>query len=83
MNADTAVNSINLIGRKSLIIGMANDQSIAYGCAKAMHALGAEPLMSHGGTLLTTSSYGAQKVIAHYNSSDERVERLIHAGLGS
>jgi enoyl-[acyl-carrier protein] reductase I len=34
--------SINLAGKKGLVIGIANNQSIAYGCAKAMHALGAE-----------------------------------------
>jgi enoyl-[acyl-carrier protein] reductase I len=154
----------SLAGKKGLVIGIANDQSIAYGCARAMHAWGAEvaltylnaraepfvrplaqqldspivmpcdvehpgeleavfdairatwgrldfalhavafapkddlhgrvvdssatgfaramdvschsfirmarlaePLMAQGGTLLTTSYYGAQKVIAHYN----------------
>jgi enoyl-[acyl-carrier protein] reductase I len=157
-------NSIDLAGKRGLIIGIANDQSIAWGCARAMRALGAElaitylndrsekfvrlladqlgstitlpcdvekpgeleavfvaisrqweqldfalhavafapkeylqgrvidcsaagfaramdvschsfirmarlaePLMASGGTLLTTSYYGAQKVVAHYN----------------
>jgi enoyl-[acyl-carrier protein] reductase I len=156
--------SINLVGKKGLIIGVANDQSIAWGCARAMRGLGAdlaitylnersekfvrpladqlgspitlpcdvekpgelesifaaissqwgrldfalhaiafapkedlhgrvidcsaagfaramdischsfirmarlaEPLMANGGTLLTISYYGAQKVVAHYN----------------
>ena len=156
--------SIDLAGKKGLVVGIANNQSIAYGCAKAMRALGAnrvitylneraepfvrplaeqlgspitmpcdvekpgeleavfaairqqwgrldfalhavayapkddlhgrvidgsaagfaramdvschsfirmaklaEPLMSQGGTLLTTSYYGGQKVIEHYN----------------
>jgi len=31
-----------LKGKKALIVGVANDQSIAYGCAKAFHELGAE-----------------------------------------
>jgi enoyl-[acyl-carrier protein] reductase I len=31
-----------LKGKKALVIGIANDQSIAYGCAKAFHELGAE-----------------------------------------
>jgi enoyl-[acyl-carrier protein] reductase I len=31
-----------LAGRKALIVGIANDQSIAYGCAKAFHAAGAD-----------------------------------------
>ena len=31
-----------LAGRKALVVGIANDQSIAYGCAKAFRAAGAE-----------------------------------------
>ena len=31
-----------LAGRKALVVGVANDQSIAYGCAKAFRAAGAE-----------------------------------------
>src|SRR5712664_3191153 len=31
-----------LSGRKALIVGIANDQSIAYGCAKAFRAAGAD-----------------------------------------
>src|SRR4249919_29263 len=31
-----------LAGQKALVIGVANDQSIAYGCAKAFHTVGAE-----------------------------------------
>jgi enoyl-[acyl-carrier protein] reductase I len=31
-----------LAGRRALVIGVANDQSIAYGCAKAFHTVGAE-----------------------------------------
>ena len=31
-----------LAGRKALVVGVANDSSIAYGCAKAFHELGAE-----------------------------------------
>src|SRR5476649_950335 len=31
----------NLSGKKGLIIGVANSQSIAYGCAKVFHELGA------------------------------------------
>jgi enoyl-[acyl-carrier protein] reductase I len=31
-----------LKGKKALVTGIANDQSIAWGCAKAFHALGAE-----------------------------------------
>ena len=31
-----------LAGQKALVIGMANDQSIAYGCAKAFRTVGAD-----------------------------------------
>lgn len=31
-----------LTGKKALVVGIANDQSIAYGCAKAFHAAGAD-----------------------------------------
>lgn len=34
--------SINLSGKRGLIIGVANDQSIAWGCASAMRVLGAD-----------------------------------------
>jgi enoyl-[acyl-carrier protein] reductase I len=34
--------SLALKGRKGLIVGIANDQSIAWGCAKAFRALGAD-----------------------------------------
>jgi len=33
---------VALKGRKGLVVGIANDQSIAWGCAKAFRALGAE-----------------------------------------
>jgi len=35
-------NKVALKGRKGLIVGIANDQSIAWGCAKAFRALGAD-----------------------------------------
>ena len=31
-----------LAGQKALVVGVANDQSIAYGCAKAFRTVGAE-----------------------------------------
>ena len=31
-----------LTGRKALVVGIANDQSIAYGCAKAFRTVGAD-----------------------------------------
>jgi len=36
-----------LQGKKALVVGIANDQSIAYGCAKAFHKLGAELAMTY------------------------------------
>lgn len=36
-----------LRGKKGLVIGIANDQSIAWGCAKAFHALGAEVAVTY------------------------------------
>jgi enoyl-[acyl-carrier protein] reductase I len=32
----------DLTGQKALVVGVANDQSIAYGCAKAFKAQGAD-----------------------------------------
>jgi enoyl-[acyl-carrier protein] reductase I len=40
MNADAA--RAVLDGKKALVVGIANDQSIAYGCAKAFRELGAD-----------------------------------------
>lgn len=37
----------NLAGKKGLIIGIANDQSIAYGCARVMHTQGAEVAITY------------------------------------
>jgi enoyl-[acyl-carrier protein] reductase I len=31
-----------LVGQKALVVGVANDQSIAYGCAKAFRTVGAD-----------------------------------------
>lgn len=36
-----------LRGKKALVTGIANDQSIAWGCAKAFHALGAEVAITY------------------------------------
>lgn len=35
--------ALDLAGRKGIVIGIANDQSITYGCARAFRTLGAEP----------------------------------------
>src|SRR3954470_18274795 len=36
-----------LTGRKALVVGMANDRSIAWGCAQAMRRAGAEIAMTY------------------------------------
>src|SRR5271156_536900 len=42
-----AVKAKLLEGKKGLIVGIANDQSIAWGCAKAFRALGAEVAVTY------------------------------------
>ncbi|MGE5545592.1 MAG: enoyl-ACP reductase FabI [Solirubrobacterales bacterium] len=42
MDGIAQVKTLNLTGKKGLVIGIANDQSIAYGCAKHCRAYGAE-----------------------------------------
>lgn len=39
--------SLSLAGKRGVVLGVANDQSIAYGCAKAFRALGAELALSY------------------------------------
>ena len=36
-----------LSGRKALVVGVANDSSIAWGCAKAFHELGAQVAITY------------------------------------
>jgi len=36
-----------LSGKRALVLGIANDQSIAYGCARAFRRQGAEPAITH------------------------------------
>jgi enoyl-[acyl-carrier protein] reductase I len=42
-----SIDNFNLKGKKGLIIGIANTESIAYGCAKAFKALGADLAITH------------------------------------
>jgi enoyl-[acyl-carrier protein] reductase I len=42
-----AIPSAILNGQKALVIGVANDRSIAWGCAQAMHSAGAEIAMTY------------------------------------
>jgi enoyl-[acyl-carrier protein] reductase I len=39
--------STALAGKKALILGIANDQSIAYGCARAMRKVGVDIAMTY------------------------------------
>src|SRR6201997_4783093 len=41
------IQSSILKGQKALVIGVANDRSIAWGCAQAMHRAGAEIAMTY------------------------------------
>ncbi|MBL8253962.1 MAG: enoyl-ACP reductase FabI [Candidatus Competibacter sp.] len=41
------ITSLALEGKKALILGIANDQSIAFGCARAMRKMGAEIAMTY------------------------------------
>ena len=41
------ISSTILKGQKALIVGVANDRSIAWGCAQAMHRAGAEIAMTY------------------------------------
>jgi enoyl-[acyl-carrier protein] reductase I len=46
MSVDAPQNPI-LAGRKALVVGIANEHSIAYGCAKAFHLLGADLALTY------------------------------------
>lgn len=39
--------SISLVGRRGIVIGVANDASIAWGCAKAMYTAGAQVALNY------------------------------------
>ena len=41
-----STNLFSLAGKKGLILGIANDSSIAFGCARLMRAMGAEVVAS-------------------------------------
>ena len=41
------LDKMTLAGKKGLVTGIANEHSIAYGCAKAFHELGAELMLSY------------------------------------
>ena len=45
--ASDTVHPAILSGKKALIVGVANDRSIAWGCAEAMHRFGAEIAMTY------------------------------------
>ena len=43
----TAISSPPLLGRKALVLGIANEHSIAFGCARAFRKLGAEVAITY------------------------------------
>jgi len=43
------MNSVTLEGKKGLVAGIANANSIAYGCAKVFRSLGAELAITYRG----------------------------------
>lgn len=56
-------------GYHALVVGIANQDSIAWGCAQALHMIHrAEPLMAEGGTCLSVSFFGSTRVVRHYNT---------------
>jgi enoyl-[acyl-carrier protein] reductase I len=46
MTETTAAHSAILGGKKALVVGVANDRSIAWGCAQAMHRAGPDIAIS-------------------------------------
>jgi enoyl-[acyl-carrier protein] reductase I len=44
---DSTPAAMNLAGKKGLVIGLANEHSIAYGCARAMRNLGADLALTY------------------------------------
>ncbi len=41
------LDKISMKGKRGVVLGVANDQSIAYGCARALHELGAEVMVTY------------------------------------
>lgn len=73
---------LDLNGRKGLVVGIANEHSLAWWAAQHFRNAGAElaityfndkakphvePLMDKGGSMITLSHYAAEKVVDHYN----------------
>lgn len=55
--------SRKLTGKKGLVIGIANDKSIAWACVKAMHELGTQGIRVHAlspGPIMTRAGSGIQ-----------------------
>ena len=58
---------VALKGKKGLIVGIANDQSIAWGCAKAFRALGADLAVTYLNEFLAFDGY---EIVPHGKSYD-------------
>jgi enoyl-[acyl-carrier protein] reductase I len=54
---------LSLAGRTGIVSGLANEHKIAFGCARALHAAGADLILS----------YGHPKVQPHVRSLAERL----------
>ena len=64
-----------LSGYKALIVGIANEDSIAYGCAKAFRAVGADVAVTYLNELIQIgnsyiSAYGAESFWHNHKQSN-------------
>lgn len=64
---------VDLRGRRGLVVGVANDQSIATGCARAFHAAGAQVAL----TYLNDKALPHVRAVAQSLGSDERGECVL------
>ena len=74
-----------LAGKRALIVGVANERSIAWGIAQAMHREGAELAFTYGGEKLRerveplAASVGSTRVMPLDVTSDEQIEAVFAA----
>ncbi len=66
-----------LDGKRGLIVGIANDQSIAWGCAKAFRALGAELAVTY---LNDKAKKHVEPLARRCRGSDRDAARYAHSG---
>ena len=74
-----------LAGKRALIVGVANERSIAWGIAQAMHREGAELAFTYGGEKLRerveplAASVGSSRVMPLDVTSDEQIDAVFAA----